>query len=86
MLLTHIERGKRWGARHLADHENLAQVGGKKKKRGAGFTRTGVLYPMLQMRMFEVTSDALKEWQKKEAETRANNARQGCEMIRAHSP
>lgn len=80
---THIERGKRWGARHLRDHENLSQPGGEPKKRGNGLTTQGVLYPLLQMRMIDINADALKEWQRKEAQTRANNARQGFEMFRA---
>lgn len=83
MKRLHIEKGKRWGARHLADHENLAQAGGKTKKRGNGLTKPGVLYPLLQMRLSDITAQALKEWQKVEAETRANNARQGFEMFRA---
>lgn len=83
MQHVHIERGKRWGARHLADHENLAQPGGEEKKRGKGLTKPGVLYPLLQMRMVDITANTLKAWQRKEAETRANNARQGFEMFRA---
>lgn len=61
----------------------LAQAGGEKKKRGNGLTRPGVLYPLLKMRMVDITAAALKEWQKTEAETRANNARQGFEIFRA---
>ncbi len=80
---AHIERGKRWGARHLADHENLAQAGGAKKRRGNGLTKPGVLYPLLQMRIADITADTLKVWQRKEAQTRANNARQAFEMFRA---
>jgi len=83
MQRNHIERGKRWGARHLKDHENLSQTGGIEKKRGNGVTKQGVLYPLLQMRMSDITSDVLKEWQKNEAEIRANTARQGFEMFRA---
>ena len=83
MTRLHIEAGKRWGPRHLADHENLSQNGGEKKKRGKGLTKPGVLYPLLQMRMADITADSLKDWQKREAETRANNARQGFEMFRA---
>lgn len=80
---AHIERGKRWGERHLKDHENLSQAGGEPKKRGGGLTTQGVLYPLLQMRMTDINARVLKEWQRKEAETRANNARQGFEMFRA---
>lgn len=83
MKRSHIERGKKWGDRHLKDHENLAQVGGVEKKRGNGLTKPGVLFPLLKMRMSDITADVLKEWQKREAETRANNARQGFEMFRA---
>lgn len=83
MQHSHIERGKRWGDRHLKDHENLSQAGGEPKKRGGGVTTQGVLYPPLQMRLTDINAEVLKEWQRKEAETRANNARQGFEMFRA---
>jgi len=83
MQHSHIERGKRWGERHLKDHENLSQAGGEPKKRGKGLTAQGVLYPLLQMRMADINANVLKEWQREEAETRANNARQGFEMFRA---
>ncbi len=83
MERSHIERGKRWGIRHLKDHENLSQAGGVEKKRGNGLTKPGVLFPLLQIRMCDITTDTLKGWQKREAETRANNARQGFEMFRA---
>ena len=83
MKRQHIERGKKWGARHLADHERLAQAGGQEKKRGKGLTKQGVLYPLLKMRMTDITAEVLIDWQKQEAETRANNARQGFEMFRA---
>lgn len=35
------------------------------------------------MRMADINANVLKEWQRKEAQTRANNARQGFEMFRA---
>ena len=73
----------RWGARHLADHINLSQAGGQPKKRGKGVTVQGVLYPLLQRRMGEISASILTEWQVGEAATRANNARQGFELFRA---
>lgn len=79
--LAHHE--KRWGARHLADHRNLSQEGGEPRKRGKGLTVPGVLRPLLNMRMADIGADVLTAWQAKEAETRANNARQGFEMFRA---
>jgi integrase len=83
MHRPHIERGKKWGTRHLLDHERLAQAGGEKRKRGAGLTKPGPLYPLLQLRIADINADTLKDWQRKEAEIRANNARQAFEMFRA---
>lgn len=79
--LAHHER--HWGSRHMADHINLAQKGGVAKKRGNGLTVQGVLYPLLKMRMTDITADMLKKWQAQEAQARANNARQGFELFRA---
>jgi len=79
--LDHHER--RWGVRHMIDHVNLSQAGGELKKRGKGLTVQGVLYPLLQLRMVDINADTLTAWQAMEAETRANNARQGFEMFRA---
>ncbi len=74
---------KRWGARHMADHLNLSQAGGEPRKRGNKLTVAGVLRPLLNMRMADINATVLIAWQAKEAETRANNARQGFEMFRA---
>jgi integrase len=82
MSRLHIEKGKRWGARHLRDHENLAQAGGQPKKRGKGTTTRGVLSPLLQLRLADVTSASLQQWQASEAAIRPNNARQGFEIFR----
>jgi len=79
--LTHHK--KRWGARHMADHLNLSQAGGEPRKRGNKLTVAGVLRPLLNMRMADINAAVLIDWQAKEAETRANNARQGFEMFRA---
>lgn len=83
MKHSHIERGKKWGERHLRDHENLSQAGGEERKRSKAKTKPGVLYPLLSMRMADISGDVLRDWQKIEAATRANNARQGFEMFRA---
>ncbi len=83
MKLAHIEKGKKWGARHLADHMRMAQAGGALKKRGRGLTRTGVLFPLLQMRFNKISVNVLRQWQRTEAVTRANKARQAFEAFRA---
>jgi integrase len=71
-----------WGARHLADHRNLTQAGGQKKKRGKGTTVQGVLRPLLEMRLGDINADTLAAWQREEAVARANSARQGFELFR----
>lgn len=73
----------RWGERHYKDHVNLSQKGGEPMKRGKRKTVQGVIYPLLKMRMVDINVDELKAWQVLEAETRANNARQGYELFRA---
>ena len=74
---------KRWGKRHMADHVNLSQAGGKDKKRGSGVTVQGVLWPLLQMRVADIDAKVLKAWVACESDTRPNNARQGFELFRA---
>jgi integrase len=78
--LVHHE--KRWGVRHLADHRNLSQAGGTKKKRGNALTVPGVLCPLMRMRMADITPPVLIDWQAKESKERANSARQGFELFR----
>jgi len=53
-----------WGARHLADHRNLAQAAGQQKKRGEGTTVQGVLRPLLEMRLGDINADTLAAWQR----------------------
>jgi len=82
MARKNIERGKKWGERHLLDHERMAQAGGEARKRSNEKTKPGPLYPLLQMRLAGIHADTLKEWQREEAETRPNSARQAFEAFR----
>lgn len=72
-----------WGERHLRDYANLAQVGGEKKSRGKGLTKPGPLAPVLATPIIQVDEDFLKHWLSTESATRANNARQAFEALRA---
>lgn len=83
MTRPNIERGKKWGERHLQDHERMTQAGGMKRLRSKEKTKSGPLYPLMQMRLAEIDRETLKEWLRSEAETRPNNARQAFEMFRA---
>jgi integrase len=82
MKLKDLAKGKKWGERHLQDHMNLTQQGGIPHKKGDKFTVQGVLYPLLELRLAQVTSEVLKDWLNQERITRPNNARQGFQMFR----
>jgi len=53
--------------RYLADLKAMASAGGVKKKRGAGLTRPGPIYPLLALRLVDITEDRLKTWYDREA-------------------
>lgn len=82
MPLKGLAKGKKWGERHLIDHLNMTQQGGTPHKRGKKVTVQGVLYPLLQLRLAEISSAVLKDWLNEERKTRPNNARQGFQMFR----
>jgi integrase len=82
MGLKGLEKGKVWGERHLQDHLNFTQAAGLPYKRGKKVTVQGVLYPLLQLKLSEITSAALTEWLNEERKTRANSARQGFEKFK----
>lgn len=76
------KKSLRWGHHHVIDHARVSAPGGRPKKRGGGLTVQGVLYPLLQMRMIDITADVLEQWQTKEAENRATAARHGFVLFR----
>ena len=82
MLLKGLAKGKKWGDRHLTDHLNIVQPAGLPHKRGKKVTVQGVLYPLLGLKLAEVSPSMLKEWLNKERKTRPNNARQAFEKFR----
>ena len=82
MPLKGLAKGKKWGERHLQDHLSMTQQGGIPHKRGNKVTVQGVLYPLLQLKLSEITPIVLKDWLNTERTTRPNNARQGFQMFR----
>ena len=56
------KRRDAWKPRYRADLELMASAGGVKKKRGKGLTRKGPIYPLLALKMKEVSEDTLKDW------------------------
>ncbi len=74
---------EKWSARHLADHLKLAQRGGEQRLRGQGVIRAGVLAPLLDLKLAEITTDRLEQWLKAEARLRSTQAALGLRLFRA---
>lgn len=80
MAQPHIRR--KWGERHMAEHHKLADPG-RKRVRGDGLTKPGVLFGLMGMRLAEVTAVTLKDWMRAEAAGRPAAVRLGFDMFRA---
>ncbi|MBV5299806.1 MAG: site-specific integrase [Rhodoferax sp.] len=80
----YIEARKgRWGALHLADHIRLSAAGGVQRKRGEGLTIPGPLYPLMTMRLVDLSASTVTAWAEREAQTRPTPARLSWRLLRA---
>lgn len=80
------DRKAHWGERHLKDHETLMGAGGKESSRGTGgkgITVPGVLFSLASYKLDTLTPKIVEAWAKKEAATRATQARLGRRLLRA---
>ena len=68
--------------RYLVDLKAMAAAGGEKKKRGAGLTRPGPLYPLLALTLAQVNEDTLKSWFDREALAGKHQAARALMMFR----
>ncbi|PQV52929.1 integrase family protein [Paraburkholderia sp. BL21I4N1] len=73
----------RWSERHYQDHENLAQAGGEKKKRGKGLTVAGPLAPLMPLKLAGLDAKTVAAWLQSESEIRPTNAAQSYRKLRA---
>ena len=86
---TYIEARKgKWSANHLADHENVAKEGGKKRTRGRRpgepeLTQPGALRPLLLKPLSEIDGDVVRNWLKEESTRRPTHARLAFGLLRA---
>lgn len=73
------DRKPHWSDRHYQDHLKMASAGGQKKSRGTrvghGVTIPGPIFPLLGLRLSELTPEAIEAWAKKEAKTRPTYGR-----------
>ncbi|WP_290901199.1 integrase family protein [Aquabacterium sp.] len=84
---TYLEEGKpkrrdAWKPGYLEDIKRMSAAGGEPKKRGTGLTRPGPLFPLMALRLVDVTEDTLKEWQDQEAKTSKHQAARALMMFR----
>jgi integrase len=81
------ERKPHWGDRHYRDHTIMAAAGGEKKTRGTrvgkGLTIPGPIYPLLALRLSELTPETIEAWATKEAKTRPTYGRLAWRCLKA---
>lgn len=76
------KRRDSWKPRYLHDLTRMASAGGAKKARGDGVTRPGPLFPLLCIRLTDITEDSLKAWHDKEAKRSKHQAARALMMFR----
>ncbi len=78
-------RRHKWGARHLADHENIADLGGRAVKRGKKGQKKepGTLAALLPLPLSEITKDRVKAWLRDETAKRPTQAALAFRLLRA---
>ena len=80
------ERRPHWGDRHYRDHEAFTKVGGELAKRGTkgkGVTVTGPIYPLLALRLSDLTLEVIEAWAAREAKTRPTYGRLAWRCLKA---
>lgn len=76
-------RRAKWSERHLADHENLARLGGEDRKKGAGKIEPGPLASLMPERLSALTPERVASWLDDETARRPTYAALGYRLLRA---
>jgi len=83
---TYIEaRRPRWGEHHYKDHIRKSKPGGEpavRGTRGRGETIAGPIYPLLSLKLRELTPTALSRWAEKETAKAPTSARLCWRLVR----
>src|SRR3546814_248611 len=79
-------RTHKWSERHKADHETMSRDGGEKITRGRrnGMPEKkepGILRPLLDLPLSQITRDAVAEWLEREAPKRATRTRLALSLL-----
>lgn len=79
-----MKKGKTWGERHLCDHRKIIQPASTKGKDGAAKTLVGgVLSPLAQLPLSDLTPQRVGDWLEMETKTRATQAALAFRLLRA---
>ncbi len=76
------KRKDAWKPGYRASLDVMSVPGGVAKKRGQGLTRPGPLYPLLALKLADVTEDALQVWFEREAVAGKHQATRALMMFR----
>jgi hypothetical protein len=80
------ERRHLWTERYWHDHFTIAKGGGvpiKRGSRGRGVTIDAPLYPLMQLKLEELTAAVIQSWATVECKRRPTSARRGWRMLKA---
>lgn len=80
------ERRHLWSDNHYKDHVRKAKGGGvpvKRGSRGRGVTIDGPLFPLMQLKLEELTAAAIQTWAAQEAKQRPTSARLAWRLLKA---
>jgi integrase len=78
-------RKDRWGDLHYQDHLKKAKAGGKEAvrgTRGTGKTTSGPLYPLMAMRLCDLTPAAISAWAERETAKRPTSTAGAWRLLR----
>jgi len=78
-------RKSRWGDLHYLDHVKKSKAGGKaavRGTRGTGKTVAGPLYPLMQMRLCDLTPAAIGAWAERETAARPTSTAGAWRLLR----
>jgi integrase len=77
------DRRDHWSSRHFADHESIADPGGRKRQRGKGKTKPGPLASLMAYKLADLDQEAVAAWLAKEVKKRPARARLAYSLLRA---
>lgn len=80
------DRAAHWGERTLADHQRMAQAGGRaaaRGTRGRGKTIPGPLYPLMALRLADLSPELVEAWAAREGKLRPTYGRLAWRYLRA---